>query len=299
MIYFQERYIRTKSNRVLKLDGWNPIAEFHDGVWLKSKNVSSEEILDSQELTSSELAKYNIASSVNLDTDNVGSATAFSEAVICSAALKFHCIEIFIKSLKDNDSNDSAGLIDYKALRTDEETKELMWLECVCSSYIFYRSINVFAEDLQNFDKTIGEPFLGYGIYAWLKVLFPKTKIEIFDVQSRVNSFCGEYDKAAMDPNRIERTFSKINDYTNSAKDFHWTQKVSFCFLQRIHNWIDNYPEDLISHNEKAPLFLSKSGIMFDSVFMDWAFEVYLDIVPKGDGEAMKILANLIRKNQA
>lgn len=291
MIYFRERYVRTKDNRIFKLDGWNPIAEYRNGVWLKTTAIDSEVILKSVELRPDELSYINIESSMSLDKDNIDVATLFAEVVFASTALKYYQVDLFVDSLKKEKKHFSST-----EYRFDEITKKKIWIECFCHSYIYFRGLNFVSESsISKFDSSIGEPFLAYGAYLWFKLSFPKTKFSLFDFQDLINDYLGEYDKAAMDKNRIERAFYMLAWLKDEAKAFSWSDKILFCLSNRIYYRLVGAPEDLMHYSEEAPYWIG-GDVIFDTYFHDWAISVFMSDIKESDPKAAKIFIDELKK---
>lgn len=291
MIYFRERYVRTKDNRIFKLDGWNPIAEYRNGLWLKTFAIDSETILKSIELRPDELLHIDIESSMSLDKDNVDTATLFAGVVFTSTALKYYQVNLFVDSFRNEKKHFSSTECCF-----NETTREKIWIECFCHSYIYFRGLNFISKSsVYKFDSSIGEPFLAYGAYQWFKLSFPKTEFSLFDFQDLINDYLGEYDKAAMDKNRVERAFYMFTWLKDEVKTFGWSDKVLFCLANRIYYRLVGAPEDLMYYSKEAPFWFG-NGVIFDTYFHNWTFSVFMSTIKESDPTAAKIFINELKK---
>ena len=269
MLYFQPRYIKTKNNRILKLDGWNPLVELSDfGLWVRPKNIDNNEIINSNEITQADANKNSLYSDDLIDSDNAIVYYSFLESIAASANYKYELLSGCIPLAKDLDN-----------IKFDSNVQFYTWIDCVSSSLSYFSRLSWFHKSLNSFDEVIIQPFFKYYGPALIKAFFEGCeRITNEQLKNAISLSVYEFNKAQADIERVEQLFLEVLDKEITRK-FDYEDKIILCLLNRFYFRCYGINEDELIYHKNKPLIISDiiSKNRFLDLFKNMPRDIYIN----------------------
>lgn len=270
----------TNSKRIFKMDGWNPILELKDGLWIRPKNFQFENFSSANEISAEEANKNSYGSDCYIDSDNAKLYYSFTESVFASSAIKYKRIsEISNLLINDKDFGDNKLVYD--------KSKQLFnWIDCLCSSICIFRTNKIFFEqvgDIKQFDILFFNNFVKYTLPALVRSCFSDLDNDDEMIISWADVAFEEFDKAAVDKERKERIFSSMTDFPPS--DSNYAARIYYCFLNRTFFRLCGLEENELIYRKDAPFYVV--DILSETLFLTYGAK-FLEIAKNADSELLE-----------
>ena len=262
------------------MDGWNPILELKDGLWIRPKNFEFENFSSATEISAAEANKNSYGSDCYIDSDNAKLYYSFTESVFASSAIKHKRISE-ICNLVINDKTFGNDRLKY------DKSKQLFnWIDCLCSTICIFRTNKIFFEkigNIEDFDSLFFNDFVKYTFPALVRSCFPDLDNDDELILNWADVAFNEFDKAAVDKERKEQIFSSMSNFP--SPDCNYVMRIYYCFLNRTFFRLNDVEENSLIYKKNAPFYVV--DIQTKYLFLSLGSK-FVEIIKNADSEILE-----------
>lgn len=198
MYYSQPRYLKTTSGRIFKLDGWTPILELRNGLWIRPQDFSDEFFSTAEEIGEEEANQNAFFSDNGIETDIIAPYLCYFETLYSLTTFKY--VTLVDELVRLGSSSDQFG----------RQNLVLTLADCCMATNAALVLYGVVEEQFPSWSISVVKLACLNTLVALARKLLPDVSVTEEELVAIANNATPEFDVAMEDRNRVEQVFLTI-----------------------------------------------------------------------------------------